>query len=443
MTKTTHLLTLLVLSLALFLGAGQEAMGFPGSPPGAHPQADSLNMRLVGSWYVCNAMSVANDEERDLTFVGGGGKITILDVSDPASPQETGSLESAGIVWDLAFYNGYLYAADWENGLKVISVSDPQNPAPVATLGLQGLLWGLTVADSIAYLVCGDDGLMIYSVSDPANPVLLGTMNQIGYATSIAVSDTFAVVTDQSFGLRVLSVANPGTPVEIGAINLPGTAWDVALLGHHAYVAAGGAGLRIVSLAEPSSPVEIGSLDPTGYARSVAVLGDQVYMGNGGSGMRLISAVDKAHPEEIGYYNTNGYSWAVSLGDSMAFVADGEGGSLILQYTGFVGIEDGGEGGLDLPQAFSLSQNYPNPFNPTTTIQFTVPQGHTGRTLLEIFDARGRAVKTLVESSLPPGRHTVVWDGRNAAGEKVASGIYLFSLKTGEKTVVRKMSVIR
>ncbi len=108
-----------------------------------------------------------------------------------------------------------------------------------------------------------------------------------------------------------------------------------------------------------------------------------------------------------------------------------------------VGI--GGEGERRIPLVFALNQNYPNPFNPSTTIAFDIPgnAGSKQRVILTIYDLRGRRVRTLVDSELEPGTHNIHWDGRNDRGEPVASGIYLYTLKAGEKEFTRKMTVLK
>jgi hypothetical protein len=79
-----------------------------------------------------------------------------------------------------------------------------------------------------------------------------------------------------------------------------------------------------------------------------------------------------------------------------------------------------------IPQDFSLMQNYPNPFNPSTKISFFV--GTYGHTSLRVYDILGREIRTLVNQVETPGYHTVEWDGRSSAGQKVGSGIYFYRL---------------
>jgi hypothetical protein len=91
---------------------------------------------------------------------------------------------------------------------------------------------------------------------------------------------------------------------------------------------------------------------------------------------------------------------------------------------------------------YSLAQNYPNPFNPTTTVDFTV-KGKT-RVTLRVYNVRGQLVRTLVDDTRAPGiTHHAEWDGRNDAGQTVASGVYFYRLATKEFTQTRKMVLLK
>ena len=98
-------------------------------------------------------------------------------------------------------------------------------------------------------------------------------------------------------------------------------------------------------------------------------------------------------------------------------------------------------GGASGSRIYALDQNYPNPFNPETRIQFSVQRTH--RTLLRIYDAVGRGVRTLVDRVVETGDYVVHWDGKDNNGAAVASGIYYYRLHSGEYIATRKMILIR
>ena len=90
---------------------------------------------------------------------------------------------------------------------------------------------------------------------------------------------------------------------------------------------------------------------------------------------------------------------------------------------------------------FELAQNYPNPFNPETTIRYQLPQSSDVQ--LTIYNTLGQAVRTLVNAQQPAGIYQVEWDGNNAQGMPVSSGIYIYQLTAGSFKEVRKMLLVR
>jgi hypothetical protein len=94
-----------------------------------------------------------------------------------------------------------------------------------------------------------------------------------------------------------------------------------------------------------------------------------------------------------------------------------------------------------VPNVFRLSQNHPNPFNPSTSIFFSLQE--KGQASLVIYDLMGRKVRTLVSSELEAGEHELVWDGRDSSGGEVASGVYLYRLRSNGSSQVRRMTLLR
>jgi len=96
----------------------------------------------------------------------------------------------------------------------------------------------------------------------------------------------------------------------------------------------------------------------------------------------------------------------------------------------------------NLPTSFVLSQNYPNPFNPTTTISYVLPEAVDVD--LIVFDITGREVTRLVDHRAHnAGRYDILWNGLNAEGERVASGLYFYRIMAGDFQQTNKMLMLK
>ena len=96
------------------------------------------------------------------------------------------------------------------------------------------------------------------------------------------------------------------------------------------------------------------------------------------------------------------------------------------------------------PKETALLPNYPNPFNPETWIPYQLAK--PAEVSISIYAADGRLVRTLALGYQPVDMyqsrgHAAYWDGRNALGEPVASGVYFYTLTAGEFTATRKMLI--
>ncbi len=130
----------------------------------------------------------------------------------------------------------------------------------------------------------------------------------------------------------------------------------------------------------------------------------------------------------LGHWEVPGYWWNDESGCNWSV-------GLVVLRNEPVGIGSEG-GGAGPPRAFALGQNYPNPFNPVTTIPFTLAEA--SRVTLRIFDVRGRLVDVLVDGSMGPGEHEVVWVGR-----KGRSGVYFYELRVGKAVARRRMLLVK
>ena len=117
----------------------------------------------------------------------------------------------------------------------------------------------------------------------------------------------------------------------------------------------------------------------------------------------------------------------------------GNGNNLAVYYMGaepfditITGINDS----KTTVNSFALSQNYPNPFNPSTMLNYTLPQ--KSNVSLKVFDMLGREVANLVNATQEAGSHSV-----NFNASKLASGLYIYTLKAGNNVMSKKMMLLK
>jgi hypothetical protein len=101
-----------------------------------------------------------------------------------------------------------------------------------------------------------------------------------------------------------------------------------------------------------------------------------------------------------------------------------------------------GNATVSRPALLHLDQNFPNPFNPSTLIRYSLP--HASSISLMVYNLRGEEIVSLTKDEFQTaGNHSILWDGKDSAGNPVATGIYLYRLNAGESVAVKKMAIMK
>ena len=119
-------------------------------------------------------------------------------------------------------------------------------------------------------------------------------------------------------------------------------------------------------------------------------------------------------------------------------IIDERGADLIAEWVASLDLAAAKE---TTPAVFALIQNYPNPFNATTTIEFQLAAPATVE--LDIYDAIGQKVRTLVARHLAAGHYRTQWTGRDDAGHTVASGTYFYRLRAGTYLETKQLTLLK
>lgn len=105
-------------------------------------------------------------------------------------------------------------------------------------------------------------------------------------------------------------------------------------------------------------------------------------------------------------------------------------------------ITDVSGGVGNMPKEYQLMQNYPNPFNPSTTIEYELSR--RGEVTIDIYNSIGQLVRKLVSGeTMEAGTHSIIWDGRNDTGNRVSSGAYFYTLRSGEYVSTKKSLLLK
>jgi hypothetical protein len=136
---------------------------------------------------------------------------------------------------------------------------------------------------------------------------------------------------------------------------------------------------------------------------------------------------------DTGFVDTAGTAYYYKL--SAVDVHGNESGYALLLPSGAVGVED-----PRLPARIWLGPAVPNPMAQEALIRFDLPVA--GPVRLTLYDLRGRQVRVLCDGEQPAGEQVARWDGRDAAGRAVPSGLYLFRLEAMGKSLTGRLAKV-
>jgi len=174
--------------------------------------------------------------------------------------------------------------------------------------------------------------------------------------------------------------------------------------------------------------------------RSVNLRSERSGIGNG-----RVYTIHVAVKDDYGNLGTSALQVHVQLDYDTPVVDDGSVYEVLgadittaaaLAKSGVVESETIAANTIEIPTAFDLKQNYPNPFNPTTTIEFAIPEA--GFYTLKIYNTLGQEFAELVNAQLEPGFYSLNFDA-----SRLASGIYIYSLKGNNVNITKKMILVR
>ncbi len=365
--------------------------------------------------------------------------IHIYDISDPSGPVEVSSTQYPSTIYEVLYQDGYLYVADFENGLRILDVSTPAAPVEVAFFDYPDVL-DVDIQGNILY-VCApgiampDGGFYTVDITDPENPVALDQYDANGFTPfTVKVADGYAYITDAD-DIHILDVSNPASIVYLEEYRMPDFAYDTFVDGGLIYVSDAQAGLQILYNSQVI-PVELTSFTAnTRNGRVVLKWVTSTETNNSGFEIQR----KESEWKKIGFVKGRG---TTADPQSYSFTdTDNRTGTYFyrlkqIDYDGSIEYSIVISVSFEVPSNFSLLQNYPNPFNPSTSIKYSIPQADF--VSLKVYDLLGREIAVLINQKQKAGNYEITFEGSD-----LASGVYLYELKSAKKSEIKKMLLVR
>ncbi len=380
----------LTIAACALIPSATLGVGFGGSPgdPIPFPNHETALQRL-GDWPFGSATAVAFDAPRNLVYLGSGGGILVLDVSDIANPQLlSADINTHGLVTGLRYdaANERLLVAAGLEGLQIWDVQVPSSPqllsvSQVEVTGVSPPIRNVDLYDHFALVECKWIGAASFDVSDPYHPVQIGLNSSMGAnATDIHVSsDGYLHAVGAQYYVRIPIQPDGGIPGvggiplgnarvvfgtenaafverygELLTIDLGGGGgyqlnstdvgyfYDMVVEGNLAYLA-GGSSLMIYDVSDLANPFLVGSLDIG--ADKLEVSGSFAYLASGYDGLRIVDISDPSQPVEVGSYDTFGISRNAFVQGDRCYIAQGPVGIVTIDLAdladpGFLGRYD-------------------------------------------------------------------------------------------------------
>lgn len=284
---------------------------------------------IMGEW----------DSEIDEVF----GGLIILDISNPTSPQQLGTLNfscASGIYVSGNYaYITIAMGNMTSGGLMIIDVKTPSSPMQVKFLQASNAGYhDIDIKGNYAYCA-GDFGknLVIFDIGSPTKPTLIGSASTPGNGRGVHTGGNYTYVADSSSGLQVLNINDPTYPFITGKYDNSGDMGHLCINGDYAYTGNNDDGeLQVIDVSHPSSPNRVATYDnPDRNMRGLFVKGKYAYVGYSGNELQVIDITAPTSPVLSGIYE-NSKSWypaAIAVSTNYAYVADYQRGLTILDIS--------------------------------------------------------------------------------------------------------------
>ena len=360
----------------------------------------------------------------------GGSRLHVVDMRDQANFIQTEQYQTAGYaVIHTATHDSLLTYADDSSGVYLLDITSPSNPELLSRILGNHYMDEMIFRYPYIYtreVDWYDPSIHIRAidVTDRLNPNYISSLvysmpdNYESALHSITLNSSYLIAGGLG-GLHFIDLAESANFSEVSLFAIENNILDVEANDT----------LAVVLLDVPLDYPLINIYD-------ISVLDDIVLITSYASDYDIQSI----SLDEVLNDSTESFSTAYRSEDALEIIAGDNERIIFIQVTNLtrpVAVERGVIGLSD----YKISPAYPNPFNPTTTISYALPE--ISDVTLTIYDITGREVATIVHGQQPAGFHDVNWNGIDATGNLVSTGVYFARMQAGDYSKTIKMVYLK
>ncbi len=419
----------------------------------------------VGSDQYCQIWGFERDGHAYAVIGDWDSGPVIIDVTDPTNPFVRKKITGPGVFgFDVKVWGNYLYTCEgWfgHTGSSSRAIDITNMDLPIVSLAFNNAHAFSIHPDG--YLFAEVQGLRCYDLNaDPTPSAYLwwdGTSG--GHDSTVDIEHNRLYDFHGNAGTYIWDITNVNSRVLLGSITDPNINY------HHSGDATEDGNVLFLcdelalgvehdctvwSLANPSSPQKItGFTDLTSTIHNLYIVGNFAFVSHYTAGFRVYDVADPANPVLLDTYDTaplltgDGYDGCYGVypwgPGGIVYASDSDNGLFVFTVEDFAGTPTGIGDRPSSPATARLLGSYPNPFNPSTAIAYEVDR--VTDVTLAVYDIAGARVRVLESRRAQPGRSETRWDGTDAEGRHVASGVYFVRLTANGAVDTGRMVLLK
>ncbi|HVO73342.1 MAG TPA: T9SS type A sorting domain-containing protein [Ignavibacteriaceae bacterium] len=232
-----------------------------------------------------------------------------------------------------------------------------------------------------------------------------------------------------NYKLFIFDISDYLNPIQTGELDLQYYPYGIDYKDNIVYAACSEGGLFVIDVSDKYNPFIKKVIYYGNHSMSYACVSDDyLYVTDGINGLLVFDITNSDYINLVGQFLFGNYAYYVKEYRGKIYVSSFEAGLYIFQNDLIASVLNQ----QPAVPADYLLQNFPNPFNPTTTISFGLSKNEF--VSLKVYNMLGEEIATLINEEMSSGIYKVEFNGTN-----LASGIYIYTIKTPSHSITKKM----